>query len=302
MTEEVPIPYTAVGVPLVEEVKFDGLKFKTVTWKVPEDVEYKGKIVYVHGFCEHSTVYTEFFDKLSQQGYEIFFFDQRGAGSTSPGELMGKTDEYHTFNDLDYMLKRALDSRENKEEKFFLGGHSMGGGIALNYAITGKYRDDIRAVFVSGPLVTLHPNTRPNIVVRKLSPVINALVPHLKIDSKLKYDYITSNEGWKNYIKAHDTKLIGTVRQFNDMFARGEKLLLKQHTSKYSPTIPLLLLHGTNDNINDIKSSEKFVSLLPASVEKEFVPVERGRHSLFIENEQIFNSVFEKVTQFLDSH
>lgn len=299
---EVPIPYTAVGTPIVDTVPYDGLKFKTVTWKVPESVPYRGKIVFVHGFFEHSTIYTEFFDKLSQAGYEVFFFDQRGAGATSPGKLVGKTDEFHTFDDLDFMLKRELDARSNKSEKFFLAGHSMGGAIALNYAIYGKYKDDIRGIFVSGPLVKLHPKTQPNVLVRKLQPLINLLVPGLKIDSKIKYDYITSNEGWKNYIQKHDTKLIGTVRQFNDMFVRGDLLQDKLHVAKFKQDVPVLVLHGTNDNINDIEGSKKFIQLLPQQVDKEIVPVTDGRHSLFIENEQVFKVVFDKVVSFLAAH
>lgn len=298
----VDIPYSPLGTPVVETVPYDGLNFKTVTWKVPSDVAYKGKIVYVHGFFEHSTIYTEFFDKLSREGYEVFFFDQRGAGATSPGKLVGKTDEFHTFDDLDFMLKRELDARLDKTEKFFLAGHSMGGGIALNYAIYGKHRDSIRGIVVSGPLVVLHPKTQPNVMVRKLQPVINSLVPGLKVDSKLNYDYITSNEGWKLYIKEHDTKLIGTVRQFNDMFVRGEKLLQKNHVSKFKKDIPVLVLHGTLDFINNIEGSKTFIKLLPEEVDKELVPVEGGRHSLFIENEQIFQTVFDKVLSFLLSH
>lgn len=299
---EVPIPYTPIGTPIVASVPYDGLNFKTVTWKVPADIPYKGKIVFVHGFFEHSTIYTEFFDKLSQQGYEVFFFDQRGAGDTSPGSLVGKTDEFHTFDDLDFMLKRELDARTDKTEKFFLAGHSMGGGIALNYGIYGKYKDNIRAIFVSGPLVALHPKTQPNVLVRKLQPLINVLVPGLKIDSKIKYDYITSNEGWKNYIQKHDSKLIGTVRQFNDMFVRGDLLQTKSHVAKFHKDVPVLVLHGTRDQINDIEGSKKFVALLPDAVEKEFVPIADGRHSLFIENEEIFQVVFDKVLSFLNTH
>lgn len=302
MPATAPIPYTPIGTPLTEKVKCNGLDFETVTWKVPQGVEYKGKIIYVHGFAEHCSLYTELFDKLSQKGYEAFFFDQRGSGETSPGKAVGVTDEYHTFKDLDFMINRALENRSDTKEKFFLGGHSMGGGIALNYAIKGTHRDDIRGIFVTGPLVTLHPNTEPNIIVMKLQGLINALVPKLKIDSKLKHEYITSHEGWIDYIKSNDGKLVGTVRQFNDMFVRGRKLLSPDYVSKYPSSIPLLLLHGTDDNINHIESSKKFIDLLPSNVDKDFVPIEKGRHSLFIENETIFADVLDRVLKFLDSH
>lgn len=298
----VPIPYTPKGTPVVDFLPFDGIKFKTVTWAADSDVPYKGKVIFVHGFAEYSTLYTHFFDKLSQEGYEIFFFDQRGAGETSPGAEVGKTDEYHVFNDLDFMIKTNLDKRTNPAEKFVLMGHSMGGGICLNYGIRGKYKEHIRNIVTCGPLVTIHERSQPNIVLRTFAPVVSKLVPNWKIDTKLNYDFITSNEGWKKYIRLHDTKLVGTARQLCDMLNRGEALLKKDYAARFDPDIPLLLLHGTEDNINDFESSRKFFELLSDNVEKKFLPVEGGLHSLFIENEKIFKLVFAEVLDFLEKH
>ena len=301
----VEIPYKPKGTPEIEFVEHNGANFKTVTWKVPQSVSYKGKIIYVHGFAEESNVYTEFFDNLSQNGYEVFFFDQRGAGETSPGNLVGLTDEFHVFNDLDFFIKRNLDARPaaNSNEKFFLLGHSMGGGIILNYGIRGKYLNDIRAIVASGPLIQLHPNTQPNIVLRTLQPVISKLLPNFKIDSKLNFDYITSNERWKNYIIEHDKKLIESVRQFNDMFVRGDALLKPEYVAKFKDDLPLLIVHGTNDNINDIKGSEQFFKLVPNDLgNKHLEKIEKGRHSLFIENDELFKLIFKRVVDFLNEN
>lgn len=297
-----PFPYEPIGQPVIESVPYNDVTFKTVTWKVPENKEYKGKIIYVHGFCEHSTIYTQFFDNLSQNGYECFFFDQRGAGETSPGKLVGKTDEFHTFDDLDFMIKRNLEARKDKSEKFFLAGHSMGGGISLNYGIHGKYREHIKAIFVSGPLVTLHPNTQPNILVRTFQPVINSLVPNLQIDTKLKYEYLTSNVEYREWIRTNDKKLIGSIRQINDMFNRGTRLTDAAHASKFSPDIALLIVHGTNDNVNWIEGTRKFVQHIKGKVEVDFVEVQDGKHSLFIEKKELYDDVFNKVLLFLNSH
>ncbi|ABN65442.2 predicted protein [Scheffersomyces stipitis CBS 6054] len=298
----VEIPYKPVNKVVVDFVDYNGAKFRTASWSVPEGSTRKGKIIFVHGFAESHEIYTEFFDNLTSKGYDVFIFEQRGAGETSPGKLVGKTDDFHTFNDLDFFIKRNYDARTDESEKFFLGGHSMGGGISLNYAIRGKYKDYIKGIFVSGPLIKLHPDSEPNVVVRSLSPVINFLVPFLKIDSKLNYDYITSNDRWKNYIIQHDKKLIGTVRQFNDMFVRGEDLLKKDFVSKFSPEIALLVLHGTEDHINYIKGTDEFVKLLPSAIEKQFYPIEGARHSLFIEREELYEDILAKVLAFLDSH
>lgn len=302
MPELVPLPYTPVGQPIESTVPYANLNFKTVTWKVPEGTQYKGKVVFVHGFFEHSDIYTEFFDKLSQAGYEVFFFDQRGSGETSKGKEVGKTDEFHTFDDLNHMIKLQLDARKDPNEKFYLVGHSMGGGIVLNYGISGKYRDSVRGIIASGPLVTVHPKTQPNILIRTLQPVINATLPGLKIDSKINYDYITSNEAWKKYIQLHDTKLIGTVRQFNDMFVRGEKLLNKGYVSKFKEDVPVLVLHGTSDYINNLETTKQFVNLLPTAIDKKLVPVEGARHSLFLERPEYLDPVFSEVLEFLGKH
>lgn len=295
------IPYTPKGTPVSEFVVHNKANFKTVTWKVPEDVTYKGKIVYLHGFSEESGLYTEFFDKLSQQGYEVFFFDQRGAGETSKGGDVGVTDEFHTFDDLDFFIEREAAKRTNTDEKFTLIGHSMGGGIVLNYAIRGKHKQYIKSVVTSGPLVKLHPDTEPNVIVMKLQNVINFLVPRLKIDSKINYDYVTSNEGWKEYIR-NLGKLIGTVRQFHDMFARGARLLVPSYAAEWDPLISLLVMHGDDDHVNWDQSSEKFVKLLPKTIDSKFVSVPTAKHSLFCERDEIFNQVFSTLIEFLDTH
>ena len=42
------------------------------------------------------------------------------------------------------------------------------------------------------------------------------------------------------------------------MFVRGDALLKPEYVAKFKDDLPLLIVHGTNDNINDIKGSEQF--------------------------------------------
>jgi len=293
----VPVPYDAKNTPKIEFAEYNGARFKTVEWPVPEGVEYKGKVVYVHGFAEEANVYTEFFDNLSNAGYEVFFFEQRGAGEGSPGKLRGRTDEFHTFDDLDHFIKQQLDKRTDKSEKFYLGGHSMGGGIVLNYGIRGTYKDDIKGYFACGPLIRLHPKSQPNIILNTLAPFAAKVLPNFQIDSKLNYDYITSSPRWKKYIEDSSPKLIGTTRQFNDMFERGKHLLDPEYANKFK--FPLLIVHGTEDYINDIAGSEEFYNSLKDKTGKKFVRVEKGRHSLFVEVESIYQDVLNQLLEFL---
>ncbi|CCE83037.1 Piso0_002811 [Millerozyma farinosa CBS 7064] len=296
------VPYDPIGKPVESFISFNKANFKTVTWNAPENVKYRGRIIYVHGFAEHSSLYTEIFDKLSQLGYDIFFFDQRGAGETSRGSDVGNTDEKHTFQDLDFMIEHNLKLRRKDDEKFYLMGHSMGGGIVLNYAVKGKYKRYIKTIIASAPLIELHPDTKPSRLLWFFSPAIRVLAPNFVIDSQLRYDFITSNTKWKNYLMSHDKKLIGRAKQFYDMFTRGEALTKQSYVKSFDKDIPVLIVHGTDDRINDLRGSKKFINLLDSSVDKKLEPIEGGKHSLFIEREEIFNNVFSKVTEFLASH
>ncbi|CAK9436898.1 uncharacterized protein LODBEIA_P14200 [Lodderomyces beijingensis] len=302
MPADVPIPYEAKGVPIIEFVEHNQANFKTVTWKVPDSVQYKGKVIYVHGFAEDSNVYTEHFDNLSQNGYEVFFFDQRGAGETSPGKLVGQTNEFYTFDDLDFFIDRNFQALQDKQEKFYLMGHSMGGGIVLNYGIRGVHKDKIKAIVACGPLISLHPKTKPNIVARLALPWLSKVVPSFTMDSKLDYDYITSNERWKKYIMAHQKKLIGSLSQFNDMFKRGTDLLDPSYAPKFDPSIAVFIIHGSSDYINDVNGSEQFFGLLPENVNKVFDKIDGGRHSLFVENDEMYKLVLKKTLDFMNAY
>lgn len=296
------LPYTPKKQPVVEFIPFDGLKFKTVTWKAPDSVEYRGRIIYVHGFAESSTIYTEFFDRLSELGFDIFFFDQRGAGETSPEKDHGKTNDSLVFKDLDFMLKKNLDLSRNSDQRFILMGHLMGGGIALNYAIKGTYKEYIKTIIVTGPEVLLHPSTSPNFLLKGFASFANKCLPNFRIDAGLNFDYITSNEEYTKYLKANIKKFWITSPLFYGMLTRGEALTKPEFASKFDPNISLLVFHGTEDHVNWIDGTKKFFSLLNDNVDKEFVPVEGARHSLAIEQEKYIKQILDKIVEFTSNH
>lgn len=297
----VPVPYTAKGTPVVSKVPHNGANFHVVEWPHRSDT-YRGTVIYVHGFAELSGIYTEFFDRLSERGYDIFFFDQRGAGETSKGKEYGRTEEKYQMGDLDFFIEHNAKKPGKENEKFILMGHLMGGGIVLNYAIKGLHSNKVRSVVANGPMVQLHPATAPNAVVTTLSSIINRLTPNLKIDSKLDIEYVTLNKKWQDYIKAHDSKFIGTIRLFYDMIHRGGELLKPEYLSKWPKNIPLFLIHGSDDKINWVEGTKKFFALLPSDVDKTYHEVPNGRHSTFVESEDIVGDVLNRIDQFLQAH
>ncbi|GMM34239.1 acylglycerol lipase [Saccharomycopsis crataegensis] len=282
----------------------NGPEFFTVQYQPPSSTTYKGSILVVHGFAEYYELYSRILDDLCQQGYEVFYFDQRGSGHTSPGKYKGKSNEYYTFKDLEHMVELRLqevDKRDNK--KLYLLGHSMGGGIILNYLVYGNNRDKLAGAICCAPLVDLHPDTKPNVILRTLASTLNFFVPNFKIDSDLTLERITTDPEWQEFLLSNKdiSKTVGTVSLFHGMFQRGSKLLDPDHLKNQEKKVPILIVHGEDDKINDYKASEKFVNMTPAE-DVTLKGFSGTGHSLFLERPEVYEQVTKTVFEWLESH
>ncbi|KAH3673107.1 hypothetical protein WICPIJ_009913 [Wickerhamomyces pijperi] len=290
-------------------VEFDGVKFKTVFWVIPEGKEVKGRVLFIHGFSDYHQSYSKFYDLISQKGYELYHFDQRGAGETSPGDAKGITNEYHVFRDLDHFIElnlKELEQKPNKNTKLYLGGHSMGGGIALNYGVYGTHRAKIAGIFCTGPLILLDSKTRPNFIKFSILKLAMNIVPNMRIDTGLVSDYITSDDEWREYLVSDPiiNPLLSSLRQGHDFIARGEKLVKKDHVAKFKKDLPVLVIHGADDKINQPAGSEKFCQLAKqVGVEDvELKIIKNARHTLFCEKPEIYEETENTILQWLDKH
>lgn len=75
----------------------------------------KALIVIAHGLCEHLNRYDYFTEKLNENGYSVYRYDQRGHGKSE-----GKKVFFHDFNempdDADVFIHMA---REESNGRFF---------------------------------------------------------------------------------------------------------------------------------------------------------------------------------------
>ncbi|BAO40871.1 serine hydrolase YJU3 [Kluyveromyces marxianus DMKU3-1042] len=301
-------------IPVVQKEKFNGADFTYLKWPASSTnsngsddttTTTKCRVIIVHGFCEYYKLYYKLMDRLAQNGVESFIFDQRGAGETSPGKEKGNTDETRTFQDLDHFIEKNLKECEALgNRKLFLFGHSMGGGIVLNYGCSGKYRSKIAGIMTTGPLIELHPKSNPMYIVRKLSPVLAAVLPNFKIDTSLNVEGITgSKENQELLKKDPNLKLVGSFRQIYDMLERGKRLLSDPVRAEGFRT-PVLIMHGEQDTINDPKASEKFIrDRLPHLQDKTLKIYHDARHSLLsLERDEYFDQAFGDMIQWIDVH
>lgn len=303
---ESPYPYkTKTAVPDKKFIEFNGATFTTLFWPSVSQAKPKGRVLIIHGFGEYTRLQHRLMDHLSQEGYESWTFDQRGAGETSQGKERGRTNEFHVFNDLDHFIELNLKETQEKGIPLILFGHSMGGGITLNYGIHGTHRDKISAYSTTGPLILLHPHTAPMSIVDLFAPLLAKTLPNFQINTGLDVDAIAGDNQYKKFLLRDEPlgmPLIGTLRQIYDFLQRGKKLSENSdgYVTKFTEK-PLLLMHGGNDTINDPEATKQFFENSTLS-DKELKLYPKMVHSLLsLENDQNFTKVFKDYTQWLDS-
>ncbi|CEP60913.1 acylglycerol lipase LALA0_S02e02542g [Lachancea lanzarotensis] len=309
--DPIPFPYECTSIDFnTHKHRFDGADFMYATFPVSTSSKDgnngtiavpKARVLIVHGFDEHAVLYSRLMDKFHQAGIESFIFDQRGSGSTAGKALRGLTDEAHTFKDLDHFIEWNVKDKSERTP-LFLFGHSMGGGIVLNYGCNGTYRDQIAGIICTGPLVTLHPHSAPSTIVSVLSPLLALLLPRFRIDTGLDLDATTSDRQYREFLSRDPltVPLYGSLRQIYDFLERGKKLSRdKQYVAKFQT--PVLIFHGQADKINDPAGSQKFYDLCTAQ-DKQLILVPDARHSLCLETDSIFQDMFATLQKWVFKH
>src|SRR5262249_41530017 len=129
--------------------QLEGSKALTLYWQawLPEEAP-KAVVVLAHGLAEHSGRYAHVAEHLVAHGYAVYALDHRGHGrSQGRRAQVGRMD--YAVHDLDRFAAQVRSDQPGKA--LFLLGHSMGGGIALAYAL--RYQDELRGLVLSGPAV-----------------------------------------------------------------------------------------------------------------------------------------------------
>jgi len=265
---------------------------KEYDWKLDEkrifaqswlpDNEPKAIINLVHGMGEHSGRYDHWGKLFADAGYALVSTDLPGHGNTE-GKL-GHTKSYQSLLDqVDLMLIKS-------EEMFpgiprILYGHSLGGNIVINYAISKT--PPISALIASAPWLRL---VIPVSGVEKVfSRLFNSLAPGLTIKAKgLGAEKLSNNpEHWESVRSDPMVHRKISVRYAYELMKMGEYAL----SHIYQINIPFLLMHGDADEITSHKASEEFAA---NTSERTQLKIWEGfRHELHntLEHKQVFDYI-----------
>ena len=126
----------------------DGVQIFTQSW-LPEGGAARAVVVLVHGFGEHSDRYDWVASQLVDAGYAVYASDHRGHGRSQGPRALVDVDA--VVADVDRLIDEA--SSAHPQLPVAMLGHSLGGLIAIRYALAHQRR--LRALVLSGPLAAL---------------------------------------------------------------------------------------------------------------------------------------------------
>jgi alpha-beta hydrolase superfamily lysophospholipase len=233
-------------------VSEDGLDLYAQAWE--PDTDLRAVVCLVHGIGEHSGRYGYVASRLTGAGFALLCCDLRGHGRSS-GQRGHSPSYAHLMQDIDTLLEQASAKYPGKPR--FLYGHSMGGGLVLNYAL--RCKPDIAGVIATSPWLRL---TTPA-PAWKLSfgKVMYYLFPRFSMPTGLDQAALAHDPA---VIKAYAADPLVheqvSARLAIDMFSAGEYALA--HAGELS--LPLLLVHGSADQITSPEATRQLAASAPA--------------------------------------
>jgi acylglycerol lipase len=256
-------------------------------WK---PTEVKGVVCIVHGFNEHSSRYARVAEYLGNAGYATLTYDGFGHGKTT-----GKRGHAPSYDAMLDSVKKILDEAEERfpRTKVFLWGHSMGGGIVLNYIL--RRHPNITGAIATGPLLKLgfEPPAFKVFLAKMMVNIYPAFTEKAELDSSAisrdkeevrKYDADPFNHG----------KI--TAGTFLGFFEAGKWALENANRLR----TPLLIMHGTADKLTSPEGTKEFAARAPQTLVTSKL-WEGFYHELHNEPEADRKQVMAYITGWLDA-
>jgi len=242
-----------------------GLKIATRSW--PAAGSPRGVIILIHGFNAHSGYMEWPAEQFAASGLAAYALDLRGRGR-SEGErfYVEKFSDY--LADVDKLVAQARS--ENPGLPVYVLGHSAGGVIATSYVF--EHQTEVAGLICESFAYDVG---LPHLVQLALEGVSH-LAPHLHVFSLNNADFSRDPAA---VARMNNDPLIAKESQpaetASEMLKAADRLT--ENFTKF--TVPVLIIHGTDDKATRPAGSEKFFDLA-ASTDKTLKLYEGHYHDL----------------------
>jgi len=223
------------------EGRLDGVRGVELYWQgwLPA-TDPTGVLLICHGLGEHSGRYGNVVDAVTPDGWAVYALDHRGHGRS--GGRRAHLDSYDDWlADFDTFRRHVVGLHPGLP--VFLLGHSMGGQIALAYAL--DHQADLTGLVLSAPALA------SNAVPKAAVPVLTLLS---KVAPTLRPAGIDGTKISKDPAVVAAYQADPLVYQGNPTLGLSARLFAQFDVLPERArglTLPLLLQHGTGDVLTD---------------------------------------------------
>ncbi|MEA1961792.1 MAG: alpha/beta hydrolase [Bacillota bacterium] len=266
-----------------------GVNLYCKCWKA-ESV--RGIVVIAHGLGEHCERYQPLIKTMQGQGLSFYAIDHRGHGRSG-----GPKGHINHFSEYVVDLKRLFDfvrQEEGPALPICLLGHSMGGVIAFQYALS--YPGGFDTLILSSAGII--PAVPISAFKKKMASVLSVLLPKMGMVTGLEASLLSHD---KDVVQAYiDDPLVHdrvSSRWYMEFTRAGEECLARASEL----TMPLLIIHGKEDGIVDYHGSEEVMEKA-ASQDKQIFVFEGLYHETMNELAPENSKVLQTISTFILNH
>ncbi len=277
-------------------------------------IDSKGILHILHGMGEHAKRYKPFSEYMAKKGYVVVVHDHRGHGqSLKPNQAVGILDKSDTHQAMVDDINVVQDYIETTypDTPIVMLGHSMGSMLLRDYLNT--YQPNIAKAIIMGTLPMysklyikvmrllvffMRPFSSMNKRHKLLSNVLNAGLIK-KIDNpKSQFDWLTYDEvNVSTYINDPLSGYAYNYRFYHSFFKLIDRVSKKQ-TINNTPNIPLLIISGEDDPINDKNKGIDTVRLAYKSFDTTVKKVTHARHEVLNDQNKVstYKYIYDWIT------
>ena len=279
---------TVVQVPRLEN-RFSGAQGVSLfyqAWYPPGTA--RAVVALVHGFGEHCDRYCTVTTALTQAGYAVFGFDNQGHGR-SEGQR-GHINRWQDYRDNVTAFLAQVRHHEPSLPLFLLG-HSLGGLIVLDFALT--FPQGLAGIIISGPPIQPVGIAKPYLVV--IARILSGIWPRFAMDVGTGEDTLSRDPAMVHQTQNDPlTHSIATVRWGTECLVTIAAV--RRNIDQLQ--VPILLVHGSADKVNDVKGSEEIFARITTDKTLNIYP--GSYHEPH--NDLDRNQVMADLVQWLDTH
>jgi acylglycerol lipase len=224
------------------EDRFAGQAGVEIYWQswVPDDEgAVKAVIVISHGGGEHSARYAWVAEQMVLAGYAVYAADHRGHGRSAGTRMMFERWDY-VVSDLHALVERARAG--HPRAPLFLLGHSLGGAIAISYAL--RHGGELSGLALSGAVASLGVASP---VTRIAAKVLSRVAPRLGV---YQVDAATLSKD-PEVVRAYEQDPLVFHGKFPARTAAEIAAAVERFPGEVGALrLPLLVMHGLGDEIS----------------------------------------------------